>query len=474
MSSKILLVNFSKKESEKIMALNLLVDRGYFSDIKRLTKQEAIGNLYDDEKQKENGLAPLDNIQFYFPLPIYEYKAVFINLNNNNNLEDEFKDKKIKLTNDDRKTFTQFWLSHGKPMVIFLGDYDFNNLDNLGIPDISLQKVANRDVSINSSDGNNLSEMSSLFKEFKSSVTMPTNYYVCVAEKGLFAKENSSYKYKDLLWNNNNKNLAIFINYSNGYSSKNNPKILILPQFNKNIQVVERFLKELAKLSPKYLPELPQSDWIDSNEYYPSEITNYDNQIDQIIDAAQLKINSLKRKKEEAKQRYKNLRGLLTESGDTLKDCVIDILKNIFKLKVEDGDMLPGLQNEDIIIHNEEEKILAEIKGVKSENPSPAFLGQVWKHIAHNGDKNIIRGALILNHHLEANPIDRNLAYKGEHEKELEDIVFIDTRIMFNLGIAIIDYGMTSEDAIKILLKTGRVNFDLNEYAKSYFEKNKK
>ncbi|MBU0895640.1 MAG: hypothetical protein KJ584_03485, partial [Candidatus Omnitrophica bacterium] len=60
--------------------------------------------------------------------------------------------------------------------------------------------------------------------------------------------------------------------------------------------------------------------------------------------------------------------------------------------------------------------------------------------------------------------IERPLAYQGEYEKELEDIIFIDTRVLFNLALAIIDYDLPVEDAKKVLFKNGRASFVLDEY----------
>lgn len=467
MSSKILLVNFTEKEAETIKTLNIIVDRGFFSDVKKLTKEESIITSYGKQEEANDKFKPLDDIDFYFPLPVYEYNAVFINLNHNKILTKEFEDKLIKFTYDDRKNFTQYWLLRGKPVVIFLGDYQLNNLDNIGIPDISLQKVVNKDVSISCLDKDDLNEIASLCKNYKSQVVMPTNYYIHIDEKSSFNTQGSGYKQKYLLWNNNNEDLAIFIDYDKGYSSTGRPRILILPQFKNNILVVEKFLRILAKIRPKYLPELSQSDWVSSDDYYPLEVVDYNSKIEKLINIAQEKISFLKKQKEETKEKYKTLRGLIIESGDELKNSVLDVLKDIFNANVEDGDEKHGLSNEDIIINFDDHIILAEVKGVKSENPSPLFVGQVWKHISQNKDKNISQGALILNHDLETNPEDRSLAYKGEYEKALDDIYFIDTRVMFNLAIAIINYGMSTEDAKKRFFKLGRVEFNLNEYRES-------
>jgi len=467
MPSRILLINFTKKEADKLSDLPLTIERGYLSDIKELSKKEAVMSSYsgynDEEKRR------VSNIDFYFPHPVYEYKALFLNLNNNSEIKKEFENNIKKYSEEEKKDFTKYWLLRGSPIVIFLGDYHYNDLFDIGIPDINLKKVAKEDITINTVDAERGGEMSSLFNRLKSEVIIPTHYYIQLGEKSLFLRENSDFKAKYIYWNNNNEDLAIFIDYNKGYSPTDRPRIVVLPQFRNNIMVVEKFLRQIAKLYPKYLPELPHSDWINSDAYYPKEVSDYDSKIQSLIDTFNKKIDDLQKEKEETKNKFKSLRGLLYQTGDELKESVINVFRNVFKITVIDADEenTQPLLNEDIIIEVDGQKILVEIKGVKSENPSPLFIAQVWKHISLSKDKDIKRGALILNHDLDTEPKDRHLAYKGEYEKGLNDIIFIDTRVIFNLGLAVIDYDMPVDKAISILFqKNGRVSFALDDYIK--------
>ena len=58
-----------------------------------------------------------------------------------------------------------------------------------------------------------------------------------------------------------------------------------------------------------------------------------------------------------------------------------------------------------------------------------------------------------------------------DDEELTNDMIFIDTRILFNLSMAIIDYGMPVEKAQKILLREGRVKFNLKAYIKHFANK---
>jgi hypothetical protein len=68
-------------------------------------------------------------------------------------------------------------------------------------------------------------------------------------------------------------------------------------------------------------------------------------------------------------------------------------------------------------------------------------------------------GALVLNYGLEKNPKERNSAY-AEDKEQLEDLIFIDTRVLHNLTTAIIDADLTVQEAKRILFSKGRVKYD--------------
>ena len=68
-------------------------------------------------------------------------------------------------------------------------------------------------------------------------------------------------------------------------------------------------------------------------------------------------------------------------------------------------------------------------------------------------------GALIVNYNIETDPKDRSLAYADDNEDQLDDLIFIDTRVLYKLTAAIIDGHLSVEEAKKILFKKGRVAF---------------
>ena len=226
-------------------------------------------------------------------------------------------------------------------------------------------------------------------------------------------------------------------------------------------------MKIFAKIYPGFLPEIYEADWIESDKYYPKKVHYFTKKITDVLEGTRKKLDSLMEAKEKAKKKYKFLRDILITSGDELKKAVIKVLSDIWKFHVKDMDKERKIElKEDILIQEDNRYILAEIKGTRNKNPSPRYITQLLLHIKKSEYKDA-EGALILNHDLLTDPYERKDAYTSEEdEKVLQEIIFIDTRVLFDLSIAIIDYGMPIEKAKKILFKKGHVKFNLDEYIK--------
>jgi len=104
-------------------------------------------------------------------------------------------------------------------------------------------------------------------------------------------------------------------------------------------------------------------------------------------------------------------------------------------------------------------KILAKIKNTYSAHPSHKFITQMWQDLHYSGLGARADGALIVNYNIETDPKDRSLAYADEDEDQLGDLIFIDTRVLYKLTVAIIDGHLSVEEAKKILFQKGRVEF---------------
>ncbi|MCP6718954.1 MAG: hypothetical protein KJI71_01805 [Patescibacteria group bacterium] len=449
MQSKILLINFTENEAEKLKDLPLIVDRGYLSDVRgKIKSREEIGST----------------IKCFFPLSIHEYKAVFINFQNNSAIDKEFEKKAEPFIFRKINEFIDYWLTKGNPVIVFLGDYSSRAMLSVGIRGINLENVTNRDVTVNCVSD----DFSKFFDKVKKEVVMPTQKYIEVGtEEDDFYVEHkdSDFQVRGIYCNKAGDLLGCYHSNSR-YSYECKPSLFLLPQFRNNSIIIKGILKELSKIYKKHLSELYEPDWRDSDRYYPKEIQVYDEKIDSLIESAELKIKELKRAKEKAKEKYIALVKLLTAKDEELKEAVISVLRNIFQLKIIDVDRQKGstIAHEDIIIELPDKSILGEVKGDGSKYPSTRHIAQLWKHLKHNNE--IETGALILNYDINAAPEDRGLAYKGEEEQDLEQIIFIDTRVLHDVAMAVIDHEMPISEAIDILFQEGRSQFALTEYLK--------
>lgn len=460
MKTRVLLINFTKAESDKIkLPPNVDVHRGYLSDLLPYEK------TYDEDFSKTLGKM----YKAYFPLAIHEYKVIFVKLHTVPDLEKEFEGKlephHEKIVND----LISYILDGSGYLVVMLGDYKSANLFHLGIRDITLHNTVGRDSTINTVN----TEFNKVFERLESELIMPTENYITVDDKenDFYRKFSSRFLIKNIYKNQAGDVLGCYHNNSMHYSDCS-PAFFLLPLFrNSNVAVAE-LLKEFSLHTPKFLPEFYQPDWQDSDMYLPVQIRKYEDKIDKIIQKAESLIQEQKTKRDEAKQKYHYLVDLLSQKHDVLKSAVITTLRDVFKLPVIDSDesRKTTLEHEDIVVTVGAEQILAEIKGDNASYPGTGHVAQLWKHLKNK--KEIERGALILNYDVSTQPEKRKLAYTGEEEHQIADIIFIDTRVLHDLAIAVIDYGMKVEDATKIIFQNGRVTFNLEKHIEEFQSKN--
>ena len=196
--------------------------------------------------------------------------------------------------------------------------------------------------------------------------------------------------------------------------------------------------------------------WIDSSRYYPLAVQA----IDRKISDYEQQIEKLVVEKEQLKNIYRHLRSILYLEGEELRKAVLQILGKYWSLKLFFLNKSKGVGfNENILIRYDGRKILAKIKSTSRVSPSHKFITQMWQDLHYSGLGAKADGALIVNYNTETDPKDRSLAYADEDEDQLDDLIFIDTRVLYKLTAAIIDRHLSVEDAKKILFKKGRVEF---------------
>ncbi len=196
--------------------------------------------------------------------------------------------------------------------------------------------------------------------------------------------------------------------------------------------------------------------WISNDQYYPVAVQA----IDRRVARFEQEIEKLIAEKEELKKKYELVRSILYLKDEELKEAVAEIFTKYWSLKITymDKRKRAGF-GENILIKCSRRDILVKIKGTYNDYPSHKFITQVWQDLHYSGLGTSAEGALIVNYDLEKNPKDRNSAYIDEDEDQLEDLIFIDTRVLHKVTTAIIDNDLSPEKAKEILFKNGRVEF---------------
>ena len=196
--------------------------------------------------------------------------------------------------------------------------------------------------------------------------------------------------------------------------------------------------------------------WLSNDQYYPVAVQT----IDRKVARFEQEIEKLIAEKEELKKKYEHVRGILYLKDEELKEAVAEIFTKYWSLEITymDKRKRAGF-GENILIKYSGRDILVKIKGTYNDYPSHKFITQVWQDMHYSGLGISAEGALIVNYDLEKNPKDRNSAYIDEDEDQLEDLIFIDTRVLHKMTTAIIDDDLSPEEAKEILFKNGRVEF---------------
>ncbi len=456
MQSRILLINFSKDQSLKLeQTMGVTIDRGFLSDI----EQEITSFNYD---QVEN------EFSYYFPHSISEYKVIIINLNKNSKVESEFSTRIKPYDVAKYEDFRRFYFKGGV-IIVFLGDYKHGSLAHIGNSMISLQRVTDHDLSKNfciSPDTPFRKKLESVV----STVNMPTDKYIVVDDSVYDKSLWQNHSYQTFLKNNAGDALAYFHDLRGKFTTRSElerARYIVLPQFSNNLDIAKKIILELVKATPSIIPEIKNTDWKELDKFYPKALREIDIEISSEIQRSSKVVETLENEKKKIKKQYVNLVTILSSKGDALKEAIIDILKSVFLLKVIDSDeSAEGLPNEDVIIEYEGDKYLGEVKGDIRNCPPPTHIIQVLKHLHHSKDKTIKAGMLILNHDYETSPENRSLAYTGEFEDDLSSIIYLDTRILHSLALAIIDNGLNPGEAVKYLFKLGRVTFKMKDHNK--------
>lgn len=446
--SSVLLINYSDRDAAKLEKAGITVKRGFISSAQ--TSVELGGEKSTVYRSD-------------FP-PIYENEVVLVNLNNSAEIDEKLKELKAGYYDEsERENFYKYWRKFGV-LIVQTGDFNWQDLRPLGVPDIELVNNHRSDTKVNSFSEKE-TDLNNLFDSKKNEIKMPSKQYIKI---GKIWNDRES---MGVLFNGDGHIVPIYSNFNNdvigclldsepSYNDVLRPHIIVLPQFSDNSAVIIEVLKKIANIYNGLLPELYDAKWHDSLEYLPQKIRNIANEIEVIKTNATKKIELLTKTILDEKTKYSSLTNLLTENGTILKDSVKWVFHDVMGLEVEDRDVTAKeVGDEDLIITYASRKILCEVKGTNAKSPSPTYITQLWKHLARSkaiGNE----GALVLNFDRKTVPDQRPLAYAGKYEKDVADIIFLDTRVLHKYALAVIDGKIDKANALKSIFKVGRVDFN--------------
>lgn len=439
---KVLLLNFTEKEAERLSeATGLEVHRGFLD-----TKPGVVA--------KGRSAAP----QFYAPNSFYEYAAIFMNLDEDKAIKDEFSNRSRLWTERDMHNLVSFWRLKDGWLVAFIGNCGYDDLHIIGMP-AKVTQAEDTDTAcvfhrFSNYDGTDFRRSVAVLSK---KVKMPASKYLHFSD-AIVDKDEPCLR--EVFFNKNGDVIGAYMDNMHRYSDVDQPTCMLLPQFKNNIEVIEGLINEKAKISNLF-HALRVNSWQEADNLLPTSVKAYEQQKGALAMKFDASLRALNAAQEAERQKYSHLTGLVANQGDELVADVEWALRDVLRLGVTNSDALmrSRVRKEDLVITLGMKTLLAEVKGTESQNPSPAYVSQLLTHAALNKkpDKVIDGCMLIVNYNLQQDPSKRPLAYSGELEGLLADITFLDTRVLHALILLVIEGDLTAEEAIGALDKLGRV-----------------
>jgi len=452
--SKILLLNYTSQEADSVSSdLSIEVHRGYISRSKTF--------------RINNKGVSIPNIDFYIPESFAEYKAIFINFDIPDGIIDEFEGKiSDNYEAKGKKFLSDYWFNDRGYLVIFTGK-DLVNLESLGVP-LNASEALNTDTTV--WFGINLNKSNTfrvaLAKQIKN-ICMPSSHYISSVIDEDFKKYLDDGHLDKVYTNSSSRAVGVYIDSKqdeHDYGNDDAPQVMVLPQFKSISKITAELTRIFATLSPRFLT-LSNSDWASSYDYFPDSIKEYQEKIKQVEVLAKKKVSELTSSMVNETEHNSAYLGILNQTGDTLVESTQWLLVNVLDLNVVDVDKEEGAgaRKEDLLITMDNgEKILAEVKGTKSENPSPKYIGQATNHFIRKSKLGAKKCILIINHDYEKEPKARKKAYTGGDSELLDSVDYVsylDTRILHKICLAVANGTLSKKSAVEIITAEGRIEF---------------
>lgn len=253
--------------------------------------------------------------------------------------------------------------------------------------------------------------------------------------------------------------------------------IFILPNLNQKAAFITKLIDQiLPNLVPSLFSEQEYTSWINRSEYTLPQVNRLHQKIVEIREKANLEVAILEEKIEYQQNTNAYLFKLLTETGDTLVQAVIETLQILGFQQIKDVDKElaeQGIQNqnrEDLQIHDYETILLLEVKGIKNfpcdddalaVTKYPILRMREWNRVN-------IQGLTIINHRRHIPPLARDNALPFRKEildvAEEQQIGLLTTWDLHRLTRSFIQNGWHHKQIKDLFYQVGRINILPNHY----------
>jgi hypothetical protein len=454
MTHRIILLNFSERESRVLTKAGFNVERGF------------VGRTQ----------SPITSFQV--PHPLFEYDVMFYNSRITSDVLREFPDP-IPLTNDKGsfESLAQGFKFPPPVRITFLGGpTGAGNLLLGGLPFIQITEADPNVSSILECPSEGAFRVDALHKtlaKLQAQIAAVEQY--CSAPRG---PNLWPLTHHVVLMTRNGQEL---LSYGTSVDADTVPRYVVLPQLKDNAEGALQILLCMEGAWPQLFPDRIRREWLTTTEFLLPEEKAINLEIEVKVADTLGFVEAKEKQREKLKLENSFVRCLLVAKEDQslapterLSGVVKKALE-FLEFKVEDIDqkVKSAIRKEDFWVTDEDFLAITEVTGTSNKNPKIKeyndILGRMTTIFKRQGELvppqgATVQGLLVLNYDIENHPAKRPKVYTGEEEHIVESaldqgIGLLSTVELHKIVVAVKEGRLTKNDARALLKKSGRIEF---------------
>jgi hypothetical protein len=453
MSPRIILLNFTKKESDIIAKAGYSVERGFMGVFR----------------------SGIKDLPFQTPHPLYEYDILFYKSQIAEELEKEFVHTHDLLRETGSYQALASFATPPRVRISFIGESTgMKTLLQGGVFFIDLQQAeANVSSFVETPKGGTfgIEKVHNMIANFKGQIAHVEKFFVVSQEKVHYP-----FNLFPVLLSRSGFQVA---GYGTSYDRDTLPRYIALPELKNTAQAVIEILACLETTLPRLFPDKAKRQWLYADGFLLPEERRVQSEIEAMIAETKAFIEVKKKERQRLADENSFVRNLLVatenQTGDDRLSTVVRKALEFLDFNVTDIDekTKSAIKKEDFWVEDGTFFAITEVTGTISKNPKVKeyndILGRVTTIYKRKTDLKLpdgvtVSGLLVLNYDIETHPAKRPRVYTGELEHIVESAVeqgigLLSTVELHRIVMAVKEGSLTKDAARATIRKAGRIEY---------------